>query len=294
MRFEEHVPLADLTTFRVGGPARYLCRPGSAEDLRAAFRFAADHRLEVFRLGHGSNVLISDQGFAGLVILTSGLAHLRFEGSGVDCGAGIKVTELCRAAAGQGLSGLEFAGGLPGSLGGAVFMNARAYGGSFSDVVRSVRAMTPQGTVRDLDAQDLQYAYKRSSLMDGEDIVFQVSLQLHQGDRAEIMRQTEENEHKRREQGQYSFPNAGCIFKNNYQVGIPSGKLIDQLGLLGTRVGDAQVFEKHGNFIVNLGAASAEDIRSLIHLIKERVATELGVQLEEEVRYVGFDRPVSS
>lgn len=287
MQIEEHVPLAPLTTWRVGGPARWYARPRNAEDVAAALAFARERGLPVFRLGGGSNVLISDRGIDGLVLHLAGLDSLAFDGALVEAGAGLSVDALADAAAARGLAGLEFSGGLPGSVGGAAYMNARAFERSFSDVVSSVDVVDPDGARRRLLVEELDYSYKHSLLMDGEAIVVLVRLVLEPGDPDAVLAATATSRARRDEGGQYTFPSAGCVFKNDYDVGVPSGKLIDETGLRGLRVGDAAVYDRHANFIVNLGGATARDIRALIERVKREVFEKRGVALEEEVRYFG-------
>lgn len=288
MEFLPDYPLAPWTTFKVGGPARWYCRPASREELAEAFAFAAREDLPCFCMGRGSNLLVHDDGWPGLVIHLAGLDQVRQEGERFVCGAGAAVTAVTDSAVRAGLSGLEFAGGLPGSIGGAVFMNARAYGGELSGIVERVLVMDPAGAVRTLDNREMEYGYKHSRLMTRPETAFEVVLRLTPGDPEEIRRRTEENREKRVAMGQFTFPNAGCVFKNDYTTGIPSGKLIDECGLLGRRVGDAEVFPKHGNFIINRGRASAVEIRALIEEVRETVLRMRGIRLEEELRYLGF------
>jgi UDP-N-acetylmuramate dehydrogenase len=289
MQILENILLAPFTSYRVGGPARWYCRPLDGVDLADALAFARDRALPVFRLGGGSNVLVSDAGFPGLVIHMTGLATLEFGADGlVCCGSGLPAADLADRVAEHGLAGLAFSGGLPGSVGGAAYMNARAYGGSWSDVVEAVRVMDEDGRETCLPAETLAYAYKHSSLMGLPLTVLEVRLRLAQGDPLLITAETHANREKRREMGQFVLPNAGCIFKNDYGVGIPSGKLIEDSGLRGYACGDAAVFERHCNFIVNRGRASAAQIRELIGIIKQTVLEKKGVLLEEEIRYLGF------
>lgn len=288
---EENIPLAPLTTFKVGGPARWFAAPADAGQLREALEFARNRAVPCFVLGGGSNLLVHDDGFAGLVIHTGKLDSIRFHGTTVHCGCGCRVVELTNRAAEAGLGGLEFAGGLPGSVGGAVFMNARAYGGSFEDLVLQVSAVDKNGDPCTYTNDEMQFSYKHSLLMENGSIAFEAVLQLTPGDPDEIRNRTMEHLHKRADMGQFRHPNAGCIFKNNRTIGTPTGKLIDELGLLGLTVGEAQVFPAHGNFIINRGNASASDIARLINLVKEEVCKRTGHTLEEEVRYLGFPDP---
>lgn len=289
MEFIENRPLSAETTFKIGGPARWYCRPQTPADVKEALEFARARALPFFILGRGSNVLVADTGYDGLVIHMADLVSCVFDKTTVHAGAGIAIATLAATVARQGLDGLAFAGGLPGSLGGAIYMNARAYGGEIADVVASVEVVTPEGNIIERPKAELEYAYKHSALMQSGDVVIGARLTLATGNPDEIEARTETNRKKRVEQGQFVHPNAGCIFKNDYACGIPSGKLIDEAGLIGTAVGDAAVYERHANFIVNRGHATAAEIRELIEIVRRRVREERGIVLEEELRYLGFD-----
>jgi len=304
MTLLENVPLAPLTTFRIGGPARWYCPARSAEDVADALAFARKQGLPWFVLGRGSNVLVADRGYHGIVLHLAGLETLDWTAAGgtapgadgrrlVRCGAGLAIAALASSAAEQGLSGLEFAGGLPGSVGGAAFMNARAYGGEMADIVQSVDVLTPAGELARRSRQDLGYAYKHSALMESGEIILGLELLLtpahDDAARRQISETTAANRSKRVEMGQFVHPNAGCIFKNDYSCGIPSGRLIDECGLRGYTIGGSAVFDRHANFVVNTGSASAEDVRRLIRHIQQVVFEKRGIRLEEEVRYLGFE-----
>jgi len=289
MKIMENVPLAPFTTFKVGGSSRFYCKPTNIEEVKQALLFVQNHNIPFFSMGGGSNLLVNDTGYKGLVLHLTEFNHINFTGEEAHAESGVAAAALARKAAEAGLSGLEFAGGLPGSLGGAVYMNARAYGGSFQDVVTSVTVVTRDGIEKNIPAIDLNFSYKYSSLMDSGDLLISVHLQLTSGDRESIIATTEKNLHKRKDMGQFTFPNAGCVFKNDYELGIPSGKVIDELGLLGKQMGGAAVYEKHGNFIINRDNASAADVKALIDFIKQTALEKRNIRLEEEIRYLGFD-----
>jgi UDP-N-acetylmuramate dehydrogenase len=292
MQIQENIPLAPFTTFRIGGNARRYCAPQTTEDIRTALSWALEHDTHWFVLGGGSNVLVADGGFDGLVIHTRELNRAVWEGASLRCGAGCAVASLACEAAERGLSGLEFAGGLPGSVGGASAMNARAYGGELADVFIEAEIVTPDGEIAHLAHTDMQYDYKHSALLASGAIAGAVTLTLSLakdgGEQARILAQTEENRDKRVGMGQFLWPSAGCVFKNNYDIGIPSGRLIDEAGLKGLRAGGAMVFEGHANFIVNRENARAEDVRALIGQIKTVISEKHGIMLEEEITYLGF------
>ena len=297
----ENIPLAPLTSFKIGGPARWYCPARSVEDVTAALEFARKRDLPWFVLGRGSNVLVADRGFDGVIVHLAGIETLELEhadqdeaigGRIIHSGAGLAIASLAKQVAEEGLSGLEFAGGLPGSVGGAVYMNARAYGGEIADVFVRASVVTPLGEIASRDKADMCYAYKHSALMESEEIVITVDFRLtpapDQATRLGYIEATTENQKKRIAMGQFTHPNAGCAFKNDYACGIPSGKLIDESGLRGYSIGGAAVFERHANFVVNTGSASAEDVRRLINHIRDVVLQKQGIRLEEEVRYLGF------
>lgn len=304
MTILENIPLAPFTTFKLGGPARWYCPAESPADVIAALAFAHEHSAPWFILGRGSNVLVADRGYNGMVIHLAGLEAVDWDESWgtisgpvgrqrVRCGAGLAIAALAMHAAERGLSGLEFAGGLPGSVGGAVYMNARAYGSEMADIVTDIDVVTPDGVVMTRNKEDLEYSYKHSALMSNREIVISVSLDLgvatDPDEKAGILNKTAENRSKRVDMGQFTYPNAGCIFKNDYDCGIPSGRLIDECGLRGFSIGGASVFENHANFLVNTGSATAEEVRQLIRHVQRVVREKRGIQLEEEVQYLGFD-----
>jgi UDP-N-acetylmuramate dehydrogenase len=241
-------------------------------------------------MGGGANVLVHDRGFEGLVVVTTGLNRVTFGDELVTAQCGVSVDRLAARCARRGLSGLEFAGGLPGTLGGALFMNARAYGGEFSRVVERVDALEVTGgqvRARELEREELGFDYKKSLFQESRLYVYRARLRLVPGDPDETGRRTEANRRERRDAGQFRFPNAGCVFKNDYRTGEPAGRIIDRLGLKGTRIGGAEVYTGHGNFIVNRGGARARDVYRLMRLVEETVRRERGIILEREIRLLG-------
>jgi UDP-N-acetylmuramate dehydrogenase len=284
------VPLAPYTTFNIGGPARYFVQPDSIDRFSEAIQWALKRGIDHFVLGGGANLLIHDEGFDGLIIHTGRLTSISVEGCSMQVECGLTIDELVDASLENGLSGLEFAAGLPGTVGGALFMNARAYEGEFSTVVASVRALKREGSrVREtlMHNEELRFSYKRSIFQEGGYYVYSVGLTLSSADRRTIGSKIDAIRRKRRDAGQFLFPNAGCIFKNNYDVGKPTGRIIDELGLKGMSIGDAEVYREHGNFIINRGSASAVDVYRLIQLIEERIQEELGLRLEREINLIG-------
>lgn len=278
-------PLARRTTLRVGGPADLYIEPASEEDLAAVVRFCSDHALPRFVLGRGSNLLVKDEGYRGVVLC---LAHpcfsrLEFEGQQVYCGAGARLKNIALEAKRQGVAGLEFLEGIPGSLGGALRMNAGAMGSATFEVVLAVRLMDGNGRVLELAPKELGVAYRSCGAL-RDQIALGATLRGREDAREEIEKRMQQFNAKRW-QSQPAAPSAGCIFKN--PLPVPAGRLIDELGLKGTRVGGAMVSFEHGNFLVNDGTATARDFLELIELIRARARAERGIELETEVQIVG-------
>jgi UDP-N-acetylmuramate dehydrogenase len=289
-RLEKNVPLAPHTTFGIGGPAAYFFSPDDLEDFSEALRWAVGERIPFFILGSGSNVLIHDSGFDGLVIRTASLKKLELHGTVVEAECGVPIDVLVDLSLAHGLKGLEFAAGLPGTVGGALFMNARAFEGAFSDITESVTALRVEGTeVREirLGRGDFCFGYKRSVFQEGFLYVYSARFSLGPAPEAAIGREIEKNRARRHEMGQFLFPNAGCIFKNDYRIGVPTGKIIEELGFKGRRIGDAEVYEKHANFIVNRGSAKASDVYRLICWIESEAKKKLNIELTREIRLIG-------
>jgi UDP-N-acetylenolpyruvoylglucosamine reductase len=278
-------PLAPRTTLRVGGPADAYVEPAGEDDLAAVLRFCHEHDLPVFVLGRGSNLLVKDGGIRGVVICLShpGFSRIEPDGQQLLCGAGAKLKAVAVEAKRNGLAGLEFLEGIPGTVGGALRMNAGAMGRAIFETVESVRIMGTDGKARERAASELDAQYRSCPALKSQ-IVLSAVLRAHPGQPEEIEQRMSQFSRKRWE-SQPAEPSAGCIFKN--PPSIPAGKLIDGLGLKGTRVGGAVVSEEHGNFIVNTGAATARDVLSLIELIRRQAKTERGIELETEVEIVG-------
>ena len=278
-------PLAKHTTLRVGGPADLYVEPASDEALAAVLAYCGERSRPFFVLGRGSNLLVKDGGFRGVVIC---LAHAHFsrievEGECLRCGAGAKLKAVAVEARRNGLTGLEFLEGIPGSVGGALRMNAGAMGREMFAVVESVRIMSFDGKVEERGAGDLAAAYRSCPALKTQ-IALAAVLRGQPGLREAIEQRMTEYSRKRW-QSQPAAPSAGCMFKN--PATIPAGRLIDELGLKGTRAGGAVVSAEHGNFIINDGGATARDILELIEVVRQRVRAERGMELETEVEIVG-------
>ena len=278
-------PLARRTTLRVGGPADVYVEPASEQDLQATVTFCSDHNLPWFVLGRGSNLLVKDNGFHGLVISLAKpcFAQIQASGSMLRCGAGAKLKAVANEAKRNAVAGLEFLEGIPGSVGGALRMNAGAMGGAMFDVVQSVRLMDLHGVISERAPAELEVKYRGCPTLKSQ-IALGAVLRGQAGVREAIERKMNEFSQKRWS-SQPAAPSAGCMFKN--PAAIPAGKLIEELGLKGTRVGGAMVSREHGNFLVNDGTATAQDVLSLIELIRQAARTSRGIELETEVEIIG-------
>ena len=283
--YECGTPLARYTTFKIGGPAALFARPADARQLEAALAACKKSDVRYYLLGQGSNTLFADEGFDGAVICTRMMGDVpRIEGERMTAPAGAGLTALCTMARDAGLTGLEFACGIPGSLGGALYMNAGAYGGEMKDVVETVTCLTPEGTVETRPADALAFGYRTSVFEQDGSCVLSATLRLARGDKAAIRARMAELLAKRREKQPLEWPSAGSTFKR--PEGYFAGTLIDQCGLKGLTVGGAQVSEKHAGFLINRGGATCDDMLHLIELVQERVREQFGVELECEVRIV--------
>ncbi len=276
--------LSAHTTFRVGGGCALFAEPENAKQFMELYAFANQEGVPVFVLGRGSNLLVSDDGFDGLVISTSGMNAIEVAGCVITAGCGAALSRIAICAVREGLAGAEFCHGIPGSLGGAVFMNAGAYEGSMADIVTSV-CMLENGSVVTVSGRDMEFGYRKSRAMRSGGIVLSARLSLNAGNEEEIAEKMRSLDQKRSEKQPLEYPSAGSYFKR--PEGYFAGALIDQAGLKGFRVGGAQVSEKHAGFIVNRGGATCKDILALEHEVVTRVEERFQVRLEREVRLIG-------
>lgn len=310
VQFKEHEPMARHLNIRIGGPALWFVEARSTQDLIDAVNLAQSFAVEYFILGGGSNTLVADSGFVGLVIKAANRV-MKIEGDRIMVEAGAISSAVARASAEAGLRGFEWAVSLPGTIGGAVRGNAGCFGGEMKDSVESVRVLR-EGAVVTLSNADLHFGYRHSLLKErgNDDVVLDVILKLTIGNRDEALAQIEKTLAGRKASQPLGASSAGCMFKNfewtdHAQIAqlqkvhdlpkefidrkrIPAGWIIEKLGLKGLAVGDAEVSPQHGNFLLNKGHATAEDILSLVTNVKRQVADEVGILLEEEVVHVGF------
>jgi len=307
---QENIPLAPYTTFKIGGPARYFFIAKNIEEIKNAIKVAKDLKIPYFILGNGSNVLISDSGFGGLVIKIDD-RELKIENNEIYAGAGVMLAALVKESTNAGLTGLEWLAGIPGTLGGAIYGNAGAFGYSIGEVAETVKVFDPGDLMeKTLSKSDCNFGYRHSIFKEKKYIILGADLKLKKGELEESAKLASEYLSKRK--GKHPIgPSAGSIFKNplikeNQKAyeklikqypeiekfkatgKIPAGWLIGQFGLCGKEIGGAMVSKEHGNFIVNIGGAKAEDVIILTSLIKQKIRVNFGIQLAEEIQYVGF------
>ncbi|MBU1036760.1 UDP-N-acetylmuramate dehydrogenase [Patescibacteria group bacterium] len=304
----ENELLKNYTTFKIGGPAKYFAVAKSREDLINLIKLARQHKISFFLLGGGSNILFSDQGFKGLVIKNEH-QEIKIEDETIEVSSGYSLTDLLSQSIKHNLTGLEFTAGIPGTIGGAVVGNAGAYGKAISDLLIKIEVLDSNDEIKNLNKEDLNFSYRHSSLKENNDLLLKIYLKLNKGDTEQSLKEINKIIQDRNSKHPQE-PSAGSIFKNviitpeiinnlkkkNVPIPdkfyefkkIPAGFLIEYLDLKGKKIGEAQISVKHGNYLINLGNAKAEEIIQLISFIKQQVRDKLSIQLEEEVRYIGF------
>lgn len=279
-------PMSLHTTFHIGGPADYFVEPVSAQKAMDTIIVCRREKLPYYVVGRGSNLLVGDRGIRGVVIhMGDNMSGFSVEDGKVYAEAGISLAALARQACEESLGGLEFAAGIPGTLGGALVMNAGAYGGEMKDVVTAVQVLTPEGLVRWIDARDMEFGYRHSILQDGGNIALAAEMVLPSADPLEVKTRITELGIRRRSKQPLEFPSAGSTFKR--PEGYFAGKLIQDSGLAGFSVGGAAVSKKHCGFVINTGGATAQDVLELVEYIQKKVETKYKVRLEMEIRCIG-------
>lgn len=287
-RVREEEYLRHHTTFKIGGPADLFVEPTTMAELSFALRTIHEFDVPVTIIGCGSNILVKDGGIRGAVVSVRHMTQIMDCNDNVLCiGSGYMLKDASEFAWENGLTGLEFAIGIPGTLGGAVFMNAGAYDGEMSYVVTAVRAVDFQGNIKEYDASHLDFGYRHSVFHDNHEVIGEVIMTLKPGDKNVIKARMDELTEKRESKQPLEFASAGSTFKR--PPGYFAGTLIEQTGLKGLSVGDAQVSHKHAGFVINTGSASAKDVLDLIAEVQRRVYDQHGVHLEPEVRMIGED-----
>ncbi|MDD6307252.1 MAG: UDP-N-acetylmuramate dehydrogenase [Clostridiales bacterium] len=284
-RIFEKEPMKKHTTFRVGGPADVLIQP-EKDELSKILKLCRKQGEPYCVIGNGSNLLVGDKGIRGLVIeMVSKKEEIVITGETLRVGAGVMLSKTANEAAEAGLTGMEFAAGIPGTLGGAVVMNAGAYGGEMKDILVSVTVMDENGETREIKVQDLELGYRKSNILKNHYVVIEAVLRLAKGEKAAIREKMNTLKEQRREKQPLEYPSAGSTFKR--PEGYFAGKLIMDAGLKGYQVGGAKISEKHCGFVINCGDAKASDIRRLIQEVSEEVEKQFGVTLEPEVKMIG-------
>lgn len=280
-------PMANHTTFRVGGPADCLITLENEEQLQKVQRYLHLVEIPFFVLGNGSNVLVSDKGYKGVILQVGDrMSEITVEGRRVIARAGVRMSQVARAAMEHGLTGLEFASGIPGTVGGGVVMNAGAYGGEMKQVVESVTVVDPNGEILELDNSTMEFGYRYSIIRNQPFVVTKVTFLLEEGDVEQIKATMDDLAARRREKQPLEYPSAGSTFKR--PEGYFAGALIMEAGLRGFRIGGAQVSEKHCGFVINAGDATAADVMNVIQEVRSRVKEQFNVELEPEVVFLGF------
>lgn len=283
LEWRREEPMARHTTFRIGGPVRLMAFPGNEGQAAVCVRAAKGAGVPLVALGNGSNLLVADAGVRAFAVNVSGLdAVEQITDTQLRAGAGITLARLAAFAADRGLTGLEFAHGIPGTLGGGVMMNAGAYGGEMAGVIATTRSLTPEGERRERTGEEHQFSYRHSVFSGTEELILSSVLTLHPGEPEQIRRQMRELAQKRRSKQPLEYPSAGSMFKR--PEGHFAAALIDQCGLKGFSVGGAQVSEKHAGFVVNRGGATCRDVLALVAEVRKQVLEGTGVTLEMEVR----------
>ncbi|MBN1410286.1 MAG: UDP-N-acetylmuramate dehydrogenase [Spirochaetales bacterium] len=280
-------PMASHTTFNIGGPAEIFIQPQTKEELKTLFSFCRNHEYPWFILGKGSNILVSDKGVKGIVIDVESINAINASGTVIHADAGAEVNRVCEYAANLGLAGMEFLYALPGSIGGALWMNARCFDKSISEIIKSVEVIDTDGLLKQLDRKILEFDYKTSPFQHKEMLILSANFKLQTGNKKSIKSRMAAHKEERIAKGHFHLPCAGSIFKNNRAFGKPAGAIIDSLSLKGLSIGGAKVSDLHANFIVNTGSAKAAEVRELINLIKDKVKNAYGFVLEEEILYAG-------
>lgn len=279
-------PMSQHITFRIGGPADVFVMPENYEQIREVLRLCKEEKLPFFVLGNGSNLLVSDSGYRGVIIqMDRNMEEIRLDGEEIHACAGALLSSVAVAARNASLTGFEFAGGIPGTIGGAAVMNAGAYGGELKDVLKEVTVMTREGEILTIPTEKMEMGYRTSIIKTAGYLVLEAVISLKKGDEEAIRATMKDLSERRTEKQPLDYPSAGSTFKR--PEGYFAGKLIMDSGLRGYRVGGAQVSEKHCGFVINAGGATAEDVRSLMDHVIRVVREKYGVTLEPEVKFLG-------
>lgn len=287
IEIKQDEPLMHYTYTHTGGPADWLAFPKNVEEVQTLVAYANDHQLPLTVLGNASNLIVRDGGIEGLTLILTRMNEISVTGNRVIAQAGAAYIETTIAARDHSLTGLEFAAGIPGSIGGAIFMNAGAYGGETKEVVESATVLLPDGTVKRLTNEELDFGYRHSSVQDNHGVVLDATFSLQTGDHDEIAAKMDELNARRAAKQPLDLPSCGSVFKR--PTGYFAGKLIHDAGLQGYTAGGAQVSTKHAGFIVNIDHGTANDYVAVIHHVQQTVKEKFGVSLQTEVRIIGHN-----
>ena len=285
LEVEVDAPMAQFTSFQIGGPADLLVTAKGPNDIAEVFNECYNQKIPVLLMGNGTNMLVSDKGVDGMVVRMTKCDSPVIENDTVMCPAGVSLKKLCTFTRDAGLSGLEFAYGIPGSVGGAVHMNAGAYCGQISDVFQWADVLFPDGRISRIEADRSEFGYRHSIFMKNGGMILSAGFRLLPDSPDEIGLRMDEYLNRRRKSQPLNYPSAGSFFKR--PTGHYAGALIEQCGLKGFGVGAARISSKHAGFVVNCGGASCSDVLALVDIVTERVLSDCGVKLEPEVRYIG-------
>lgn len=293
-QIHEQEPMKNHTTLRIGGPADWFVTPENGEQVAGLFRAAKEAGKDVYVIGNGSNLLVGDRGIRGLVIqIGRAFSSIEIEGETILAKAGDSLAKIAQKAYEAGLTGFEFAAGIPGTLGGAITMNAGAYGGEMKDVLEQVQVLCPDGSMREIPAEELELSYRHSKVPEEGWIVLGAKIKLAKGEKTDIKGKMDEYSLARRTKQPLEYPSAGSTFKR--PTGYFAGKLVQDSGLKGAYVGGAMVSEKHSGFLINYKDATAKDMQSLIRQVQEKVYQDSGdlkITLQTEVKMIGEFEPL--
>lgn len=285
-RVMENEPMAQHTTFRVGGPVPLFVELNSQKEAQDVITLLNEYTEDYYLIGNGSNLLVSDNGFSGVILhFTKEFSHIDVQGDKVICEAGASLAMIGKAALDASLTGFEFGAGIPGTIGGAIVMNAGAYGGEMKQVVETVRLLDKGGKIIEKNCEEMQFGYRHSILKEEDYVVLSVTLRLKTGDKSQIQQEMTQLSQQRREKQPLEFPSAGSTFKR--PEGYFAGKLIDDAGLRGYQRGGAQISQKHCGFVINRENATANDIYQVICDVQKEVKDKFDVELETEVIMLG-------
>lgn len=282
--------LSDHSTFKIGGQAEIFASPASVSDMEKILSIIKKEAIPYFVLGGGANTLFHDKGFKGVIINTSLLNSVSFKGNILTVGAGVAVSEQAKESCCKGFSGLEYFYGMPGSVGGSIYMNARCYGKSISDLKGKVTYIDDNGDIGEYIIKQKDFDYKKSPFMETKNIILEAVFQLEESAANKVSKKEIEEKmisfkKEREEKGHYQYPSAGSVFKNNKDFGEPTGKIINNLGLKGLSQGGVMISPLHANIIVNTGKGRAEEVKTLVEIVKEKVFKSYGFSLEREIIY---------